>query len=98
MNRIVLFFVLQFSIINLVYGQNISIETDKKEYKFDEKIRVTFKIDTKIDSVELPEFKGLKIVSGPSSSSSMVAKYGVIERTKTWTYTLRPIKSGKLIV
>ncbi len=98
MTKLTFFILFQTLIFNYLFGQDISIEIDKEKYKFDEKITVIFKSDFKEDSIKLPEFEGLKIISGPNTGSSMSTINGVTEHTKTWTYFFRPIKSGKIVI
>ena len=98
MKRIVLIILVQFAICIVTYGQNISIEIDKKKYKLDEKIEVTFSIEFSADSIKLPDFKGFSIVNGPSVSSSSSIMNGKQTVYKSWKYILRPKQSGNLYI
>lgn len=98
MKEIIFILLCCFTSIQLAYGQNITIETDQSNYKFDAVINVTFEIDFKKDSVKLPHFDGLTIVGGPNMTSSMNIKDGETKYKGSWKYTLRPLRSGKLII
>lgn len=78
------------------YGQEAKVSTDKAEYKFDEIIELTFEVNAKFDSIDIPDFEGFKIIGGPSKSSSVSVKNGVRTENETRTYRLRPNESGQL--
>ncbi|NQU06263.1 MAG: BatD family protein, partial [Calditrichaeota bacterium] len=45
-----------------------------------------------------PDFDGLEIVMGPSTSSSIEMINGRISKSKSWTYVLRTMKAGKITI
>ncbi|MCF7810411.1 BatD family protein [bacterium] len=61
--------------------------------------RITYTITisggASLPDVEIPDFDGLEIVMGPSTSSSIEMVNGSISQSKSWTYILRTIKAGK---
>jgi len=78
------------------FGQEAAVTTDKEQYKFDEIIEVTFELNAKYDSLDLPDFKGFKVIGGPTKSSSTSIKFGDTTISARRTYQLRPIESGRL--
>jgi hypothetical protein len=97
MNKIKLYIIAVF-IANVSFSQSALIESDKIEYKFDDKIEITFKINFAEDSISFPEFKYLKIIEGPFKFSSTSLTVDKIERVNTWRYVFRPEKIGDLII
>lgn len=53
------------------FGQEANVSTDKEEYKFDEIIELTFELNAKFDSIDIPDLEDFKIISGPNKSSSV---------------------------
>ena len=72
------------------------MSTDKEEYKFDEIIELTFELNAKFDSIDIPDLEDFKIISGPNKSSSVSIQNGVTTEMETRTFRLRPIESGRL--
>jgi hypothetical protein len=64
--------------------------------------RITYKITVSggatLPDATPPDFDGLEIVMGPSTSSSIEMINGRISQSKSWTYILRAIKAGKLTI
>lgn len=82
--------------ITFSFGQEAKVTTDKEEYKFDEIIELTFELNAKFDSIDIPDLEGFKIISGPNKSSSVSIQNGVTTESETRTFRLRPIESGRL--
>ena len=78
------------------FGQEVKITTDKEAYKFDEIIELTFELNAKYDSIDIPELKRFKIVSGPNKSSSVSIQNEIRTERERLTYRLRPLKSGQV--
>ena len=78
------------------YGQESKVRTDKAEYKFDEIIELTFELNAKFDSIDIPDLESFNIISGPNKSSSVSVQNGIKTESETRTYRLRPIESGRL--
>jgi hypothetical protein len=79
-----------------VAAQNILIQTDKTEYKFDELVQLVYQTDFREDSIKFPAFSGLYRVSGPNTARSQSVKNGVAEMSNSWTYSLRLTQSGNI--
>ena len=57
---------------------------------------ITISGGTSLPDIKLPDLDNFEIVMGPSSSTSIQMINGRINRSKTLTYILRPLKSGHL--
>ena len=79
-----------------IFSQTAKITTDKEKYKFDEIIEVTFDLNAKYDSIDLPDFEGFQVISGPNKSSSVSIQNGEKTVSESTTYRLRPLESGWL--
>ncbi len=79
-----------------LFGQEVKTTTDKEKYKFDETIEVTFEINAEVDSINSPDFKGFKLVGGPTKNTSISIINGEKTVRKYKTYQLRAIQSGHL--
>lgn len=98
MRYLILFVIFLTGLFSTVYGQEVKIEIEKKQYKLDEKIEVKFVIDFNEDSITVPTFDGFDLIGGPSTSSSTSIINGEKQYNKSWTYYLRPISEGNLII
>lgn len=78
------------------FGQEAKVTTDKEEYKFDEIIELTFELNAKSDSIDIPDLENFKIISGPNKSSTFSIQNGVTTESETRTYRVRPLESGRL--
>jgi len=78
------------------FSQEAKVITDKEKYKFEEIIEVTFELNAEYDSTNLPDFKGLKLIGGPTKKSSVSVQSGEKTISTSRTYKLRPVKSGRL--
>lgn len=98
MRYLILCIIVQTGLISFVYGQEVKIDVEKKQYKLDEKIEVKFVIDFNEDSITVPKFDGFDLIGGPSTSSSTSIINGETQYNKSWTYYLRPINGGDLLI
>lgn len=81
-----------------VVAQEATISTNKKSYKYDERIELSFDINAKIDSIKLPDLTGFKKVMGPNQSSSTSMINGKSTFHNSYKFVLRPIKSGQFSI
>ncbi len=79
-----------------IFGQEAKVTTDKKKYKLDEIIEVTFELNAKSDSMDLPEFNGFEIIGGPTESSSVTIEDGEMIVRESRTYKLQPVRRSRL--
>jgi len=96
MSKLILILIFQLLISYIDQAQEVLIETTKKEYKLNEKIEVTFKIEFEEDSVKFPKFNNFKIINTPSTTTSSTFINEQKSYDKTWTFILRANKSGQL--
>lgn len=97
----------------LVNGQIIKTVIEKHEYKIDETIEISFETDvkvdsisdihffepdTKVDSIGDIHFSDFEVIQGPSESSSISITNGKAGYSYEVKYSLRALKSGKLII
>jgi hypothetical protein len=64
-----------------------------------ETVTLTLQVDGSVSSVKdpkLPDFNGFRIVSGPNESSTFQYINGKYTFIKTWTFILKPLKTGTL--
>jgi hypothetical protein len=59
---------------------------------------VTFTANNSVGEFAEPELHGLKVVSGPFTSSSYVFSNGNSSRTITYTYYLEPLQTGVVTI
>jgi len=67
-----------------IYGQNVSIKTEKAEYKIEETIILVFEVKAKVDSVSKLAVGNYRIINGPSKSQSV----STINEETTFIYNL----------
>lgn len=79
----------------LSYGQVASVITDKKQYAVGEIVKVTFELNGKYDSMQLPEFKDFEVIGKPVSSSSIAVQNGEMIKRESRTYKLQTLKKGR---
>ncbi|MBU0520212.1 BatD family protein [bacterium] len=53
---------------------------------------------TKLSDPRLPDLSDFRILSGPNESSSIQIINGRYSSTKSWSYVIRPLKSGELTI
>ena len=99
-----LIFILFFFCSALIYAQQLKVSADKNPAIVGEQILIQYTINTKGDNFKSPNFKGLKILSGPnpstqssysfvngkSQNSSSTTYSFYIKATKDGTYTIKP--------
>lgn len=79
-----------------IYGQFISVNTDKTEYKVGEPIIITYQVNLPVDSTDKLIEKGFKIIRGPFTKSSTSTVDGSKRVTYSVTYELKALSPGKL--
>ena len=68
--------------------------TTRAQLGINERFRVDFEMNKDGDNFNPPDFKGFKIVMGPSQSISSSWVNGVRSYSKTYSYTLQPTATG----
>lgn len=98
MRYLILGIIVQIGVFSTVFGQKVKIEIEERQCKLDEKIEVKFVIDFNEDSIKVSDFNGFDLIGGTSTSTSISIINGEKQYSKSWTYYLRPLTSGDLII
>ena len=83
-------------------AQILTVTSDKNPAIVGEQIMLKFTVNAKAKEFKAPKFTGLRVLSGPNSSSS--SSYSFVngksksEVTTTYSYYLTPLKEGTLII
>jgi len=70
----------------------------KEKLGINERLRVDFKMNKDGDNFNPPDFKGFRVLMGPSQSISSSWVNGVRSYSKTYSYTLAPTARGKFTI
>ena len=70
----------------------------KSELGINERLRIEFTMNKEGDNFNPPSFNGFRIVAGPSQSVSNIYVNGKSSFSKTYTYSLVPLKKGKITI
>lgn len=70
----------------------------KEKLGINERLRVDFKMNKDGDNFERPDFKGFRVLMGPSQSISSSWVNGVRSYSKTYSFTLRPTAKGTFTI
>ena len=93
------FVLLMFSSLNL-FGQKFELTADKTTVKQNERFQIYFTFEggdgTNLKGFRPPNFKKLKILSGPNQSSSIRMINGNVSSTITYSYIIVAPNTGKL--
>ena len=98
MKRTIILIFLNLSFLGTTLGQKILIETDVNVYHISDLIGVKITIDFEADSVSTPKFDGFKIMNPSGTSTSTSFTNGKKKVFNSFTYQLKPQKSGEIII
>lgn len=73
-------------------------QISKSELGINERLRIEFTMNKEGDNFNPPSFNGFRIVAGPSQSVSNIYVNGKSSFSKTYTYSLVPLKKGKITI
>ena len=79
-------------------GVNFETKLSKSKLGINERLRVDFSMNKDGDNFNPPDFKGFRVVMGPSQSISSSWINGVRSYSKTYSYTLAPTARGKFVI
>ncbi|MBT8189810.1 MAG: BatD family protein, partial [Bacteroidia bacterium] len=99
--RISLFLLVYFLFLGTSSGQGVRFyaKSDASKILQNSYVTVEFVLENgEGRSFKAPNFDGFTIISGPSRSSSFSSVNGAISKSMSFGYTLRPGKSGKLVI
>ncbi|AUC78846.1 BatD protein [Nonlabens sp. MB-3u-79] len=94
-----LIYVVIFLVSSLSLAQvDFTAEASRDKIAINERLRIEFKMNVDGDNFTPPNFIGFQVVAGPSQSVSQSWINGVSSMSKSYTYVLKPNKTGKLTV
>lgn len=73
-------------------------KVSREKLGLNERLRVDFEMNEDGDNFRPPEFEGFRIVGGPNQSVSMSWLSGEKTFKKTYSFFLKPLKKGNLII
>ncbi len=79
-------------------GVSFEAKLSKSKLGINERLRVDFTMNKDGDNFNPPDFKGFRVVMGPSQSISSSWINGVRSYSKTYSYTLAPTARGKYVI
>lgn len=77
-------------------AQEAKTSTDKKTYKRDEPIRLSYMIESKCDDLLTPDFEDFVVVEGPTRNQRFSVIQGKTSAVNTFIYELQAKAPGKL--
>ena len=92
MRLLLLLLVFMFSHIG--FGQNFEAQVSDKKVGLNDSFEISFTLDDSGRSFSPPPFSDFLILRGPSKSSSTSIVNGVMSQQLTYTYVLKPKKTG----
>jgi hypothetical protein len=94
-----LIYVVIFLLSSLSLAQvDFTAEASRDKIAINERLRIEFKMNVDGDNFTPPNFIGFQVVAGPSQSVSQSWINGVSSMSKSYTYVLKPNKTGKLTI
>jgi len=77
----------------------LSVSISKNSLGLNERLRIEFSINKQGgDNFKPPEFKEFKVIAGPSQSVSQSWINGKVTFSQSYTYILKPIRKGELVI
>lgn len=76
----------------------IKVEVSADTVVLGDQVEVTYTIDNGDGQFKLPDLKGLPVISGPNSSSSFLYQDGKATSSQSYSFLLRPLEEGKLVI
>jgi hypothetical protein len=94
-----LIYIVIFLVSSLSLAQvDFTAEASRDKIAINERLRIEFKMNVDGDNFTPPNFIGFQVVAGPSQSVSQSWINGVSNMSKSYTYVLKPNKTGKLTI
>jgi hypothetical protein len=76
----------------------VKVEVSADTVSVGEMVNITYTIENGDGSFVLPDMKGLPVISGPNSSSSFTYQNGKMTSSQSYSFRLRPLEEGKLLI
>jgi uncharacterized protein (DUF58 family) len=77
---------------------SIKVEVSADTVVIGDNVEVTYTIENGEGQFKMPDLKGLPVISGPNSSSSFLYQDGKSTSSQSYSFLLRPLEEGKLII
>ena len=77
-----------------IYAQDVTLKTEKKEYKIDENITLVFEVKATVDSETTLNGTNFTLIDGPKKRLATTTKDGQTSTTFTSTYTIKANSPG----
>jgi hypothetical protein len=77
---------------------SVKVELSADTVMMGELVELTYTIENGQGKFTQPDLTGLPIVSGPNSSTSMVYENGKMSTSQSYSYILRPERTGQLVI
>lgn len=77
---------------------SVKVELSADTVMMGDLVELTYTIENGQGKFKQPDLTGLPIVSGPNSSTSMVYENGKMSTSQSYSYILRPERSGQLVI
>jgi hypothetical protein len=77
---------------------SVKVELSADTVMMGDLVELTYTIENGQGKFTQPDLSGLPIVSGPNSSTSMVYENGKMSTSQSYSYILRPQRTGQLVI
>ncbi|WP_303686770.1 BatD family protein, partial [Nonlabens dokdonensis] len=77
---------------------SFTAKTSRDRIAVNERLRIEFKMNVDGDNFTPPNFVGFQVVAGPSQAVSQNWINGKSSMSKSYTYILKPTKTGKVTI
>jgi hypothetical protein len=98
--RYIVLLIISVFLISLANAQEVkfSVTVDKDTVKMGQVIELSYTFENITGRFEPPPLADFELIGVPNHSTMMTLTLGRIHRTSTYTYNIRPKRSGQLII
>jgi hypothetical protein len=91
--------ILFFLFSQIIFAQvEFTAKLSRAKIGINENVRIDFMMNVDGDHLELPDFEGFRVVSGPFQQISQTVVNGKVSWSKSFGYTIQPTKQGVLTI
>ncbi len=91
--------ILFFLFSQIIFAQvEFTAKLSRAKIGVNENVRIDFMMNVDGDHLELPDFEGFRVVSGPFQQISQTVVNGKVSWSKSFGYTIQPTKQGVLTI
>lgn len=91
--------ILFFLFSQIIFAQvEFTAKLSRTKIGVNENVRIDFMMNVDGDHLELPDFEGFRVVSGPFQQISQTVVNGKVSWSKSFGYTIQPTKQGVLTI